>query len=481
MIQLRPLLFIVGLFLVALGVLMLVPALLMMLRQEGHWNAFMLAAAVTAFCGAVAVVFNRQSEFSLSTRQDFVLTTLVWCSVSAFAALPLMFVEHIGFTDAFFETMSGITTTGATVLSGLEHHASGILLWRSLLQWAGGIGFIVMGVAILPFLRVGGMRLFQSESSDWSEKAFPRFASVARAIAAIYLGLTVLGFLAYRMAGMDDFDALNHIMTTISTGGYSTYDDSMGHFPQPAIHWVSVLFMLLGGLPFTLYIHALRGRPGLLWRDAQVRGFLGFVAFISLVLIAWLWLRGDEGLGVIATRVVFNVVSVITTTGYVSHDYQSWGPFAAVVFFYLMFVGACSGSTTGSIKVFRFQVAWMLLRAQLHRLVHPTAVIRERYNGREIGDDVIRSIVAFSFFFGLTIGLLALGLAMQGLDFVTSLTAAVTSVTNVGPGLGDVVGPTGNFASLPDASKWMLSAGMLLGRLEIMTVVVLFTPTFWKG
>lgn len=481
MIQLRPVLFAIGLFLIALGLLMLLPTLYMFLYDEPGLGSFLASSGLTIAVGLALYLQNRHLEFSINTRQAFVLTTLTWMTVSAFSALPLLLVEHISYTDAFFETMSGITTTGATVLEHLDHHPRGILLWRSLLQWLGGIGFIVMGVAILPFLRVGGMRLFHSESSDWSEKVLPRFSSFAHSITFVYLILTLANALAYYVAGMGLFDALNHAMTTISTGGYSTYDDSMGHFTSPSIHWIGVGFMILGGLPFSLYVRALNGDIRSLATDSQVRAFLQFVITVSVLLAAWLWFTHGGNVLELLTTATFNVVSIVTTTGFVSSDYNQWGTFSVMVFFYLMFVGACSGSTSGAIKIFRFQVAQTLLKNQLYRLVHPRAILSSRYNNREITDDITRSIVAFSFFFAITIMVLAAALAMLGLDFLTSLTSAVTAVTNVGPGLGDVVGPAENFATLPDAAKWLLSIGMLLGRLEIMTVLVLFTPSFWRG
>lgn len=481
MIDLLPVFFLAGALLLGLAAFMGIPTLTMLAYGEVHWQAFFISAVITGLTGLVLTLIGRRRAFRLSPREAFLLTSLSWIMVALFASLPLVMVEHIDYSDAFFETMSGITTTGSTVLVGLEHHPRGILLWRSLLQWIGGIGFIAMGVAILPFLRVGGMRLFHSESSDWSDKVTPRFGSFARAIALIYVSISGIAWLCFWLAGMSGFDALNHAMTSISTGGYSTYDASMGHFRDPLILWLAVLFMLLGALPFSLYVHFLHGRRRALWTDMQVRGFFKFVLLVSLSLSLWLWLHGQQDFMAVFTAVTFNVVSVVTTTGYASEDYGQWGTLAAVVFFYLMFVGGCSGSTCGAVKIFRFQVAYMALRSQLNKLVHPRAIFAERYNNREISDDIVRSLIAFSFFFALTIGGLAIVLAAFGLDLVTSLTASVTAVTNVGPGLGPIVGPSGNFASLPDPAKWALSVGMLLGRLEIMTVLVLFTGSYWRG
>jgi trk system potassium uptake protein len=478
----KPAFFVTGLFLIGLALIMWVPLLVMLALNEAEWREFLMSSAVTLGFGlTLAFTAYRRESFALVPRQVFVLTSLTWVAVSMFAAMPLLLIQEISYTDAFFETMSGVTTTGSTVLTGLDQAARGILLWRSLLQWIGGIGFIVMGVLILPFLRVGGMRLFHAESSDRSEKVLPRFESVAKAIALSYVALSGACALAYYLAGMSAFDAVNHAMTTVSTGGYSTHDASMGHFSSLSVHWVSIAFMILGALPFALYVQAVRMSPSALWKDRQVIGFLQLVVFIGLGLTAVNILANDREPLAALTASFFNVVSVVTTTGYASEDYSLWGELAVMVFFYLTFVGGCSGSTAGGLKIFRFQVAYIILRRQLDRLVHPRAVFTERYNNREIGEDIIRSLVSFSFFFALTIGFLALGLSLFDLDFMTSLTGAITAVTNVGPGLGQTIGPVGNFASLPDGAKWLLSAGMLLGRLEIMTVLVVLTPRFWQG
>lgn len=478
----RPAFFVTGLFLIGLALIMWVPLIYIRVLGEAGWREFLYSSAITLVSGVVlAVAFRQRQGFALVPRQVFVLTTLTWLSVSVFAALPMLLIHHINFTDAFFETMSGLTTTGSTVLVGLDQASRGLLLWRSLLQWIGGIGFIAMGVLILPFLRVGGMRLFHAESSDRSEKVLPRFESVVKAILLSYVTISVACALAYRMAGMSAFDAVNHAMATVSTGGYSTHDASMGYFDSQPILWVSVLFMILGALPFTLFVQAMRGSPMALWRDRQVRGFLGIVLFFGLLLTVVGMIEHKRDPMTALSAGFFNVVSVITTTGFASEDYTLWGELAVMVFFYLTFVGGCSGSTAGGLKIFRLQVAYTMLRRQLDRLVHPHAVFTERYNNREIGEDIIRSLISFSFFFALTIGLLAVALSAVGLDFMTSMTGAITAVCNVGPGLGAVIGPAGNFSTLPDAAKWLLSIGMLLGRLEIMTVLVLFTPGFWRG
>ncbi|MFV0454821.1 MAG: TrkH family potassium uptake protein [Pseudomonas sp.] len=472
--------FILGIFLITLAVSMVIPMFtLLAFERTDDLQAFIWASLITFSSGFALVAPGRPSNTNLRPRDMYFLTTLSWLTVCCFAALPLMMVQHISYTDAFFETMSGITTTGATVLSGLDSASPGLLIWRSLLHWLGGIGFIGMAVAILPLLRVGGMRLFQTESSDWSEKVMPRSHMAGRYLLAIYLSFTLAAFIAFWLSGMGGFDALNHAMSTVATGGFSTSDASLGKF-GPASHWVAVVFMVLCSLPFTLYIATVRGNHKALLVDQQVRGFILTLIVTSLLFTAWYWLNHDDDLLDSLRIVTFSVVSVVTTTGYAVNDYTQWGGFAVMVFFYLTFIGGCSGSTTGGLKIFRFQVAYSLLRANFKQLIHPRAVIRQQYNGHNLDEEIVRSILTFSFIIAITIGVLALCLAMLGLDPITALTGAATAVCNVGPGLGNIIGPAGNFSTLPDTAKWLLSVGMLLGRLEIITVLVLLTPTFWR-
>jgi len=478
---LRTIGFIIGIFLITLAISMAIPMLtLLIFEQPEDLNAFLWSSLITLVAGLALVIPGRPQNAQLRPRDMYLLTTGSWTLVCAFAALPLMLIAHISYTDAVFETMSGITTTGSTVLTGLDSLSPGILIWRSMLQWLGGIGFIGMAVAILPLLRVGGMRLFQTESSDWGEKVMPRSHMAAKYLLLVYVAITLLGVLAYWAAGMEPFDALNHAMTSISTGGYSTSDSSLAHWPQPAVHWTAVVLMLLGGMPFMLYVAFVRGNRQALFRDHQVRGFIGFLLLTWLVFGTWLWINSDYAWLDAFRIVAVNVTSVVTTTGFALGDYTTWGSFAVLLFFYLTFVGGCSGSTSGGLKIFRFQVAYVLLKANLMQLVHPRAVIKQQYNNHNLDEEIVRSLITFSFFFTITIGVLALALTLVGLDWVTALTGAATAVCNVGPGLGPIIGPAGNFASLPDSAKWLLSAGMLLGRLEILTVLVLVTRSFWK-
>jgi trk system potassium uptake protein TrkH len=470
------------------GILSLIMTLLMLCVSAAAWawadpelSVFLYSAAIMATLGIAMVVLCRRGKFNLVSRQLYLLTSASWLMMSLGGALPLFLSHHdVAFTDAWFEAVSGITTTGSTVFSGLEKLPSSLLLWRSILQWLGGLGVIGMAVSILPFLRVGGMRLFHTESSDWSDKSMPRIQTLARALLITYLTITAACTLSYWLAGMSLFDAVNHAMTTVSTGGFATDDRSMGRFGS-AVLWIATAFMLLGAVPFTMIIGFAR-RPRLATlKNQQVIGLLGIVAAVTALLTLYLIVQGSHSPFEALTQSIFNLVSVITTTGYASADYTLWGPFSVALFFVVMFLGGCSGSTSGGMKIFRFQLSYLFLRSQVRKLVHPNGVFVTQYAGKPVADDIILSAIAFSFLFFLCLAGFTLILAMMGLDLVTSLTATATALTNVGPGLGNIVGPAGNFASLPDAAKWLLSLAMLLGRLELMTVMVLFSPMFWRG
>jgi trk system potassium uptake protein len=473
--------FIIGIFLITLATAMVVPMLTMVIfERTSEMPSFIWASLITFLAGLALVIPGRPEHIHLRPRDMYLLTVSSWIIVCVFAALPFLLTQRISYTDAFFESMSGITATGSTVLSGLDSMSPGILIWRSLLHWLGGIGFIGMAVAILPLLRIGGMRLFQTESSDRSEKVMPRSHMVAKSILLTYVGITALGSLAFWWAGMNVFDAINHAMSAISTGGFSTSDQSLAKWPQPAVHWVAIVVMILGSLPFTLYVATLRGNRRALFKDEQVRGFIGLLLVTWLVLGTWYWATTDLPWYDALRHVALNVTSVVTTTGFSLGDYSLWGNFALMLFFYLGFIGGCSGSTAGGIKIFRFQVAYILLKANLNQLIHPRAVIAQKYNGHRLDEDIVRSILTFSFFFTITICAIALALSLLGVDWMTALTGAASTVSGVGPGLGESIGPSGNFAGLPDAAKWILSGGMLLGRLEIITVLVLCMPAFWR-
>lgn len=480
MVNLRPIVFVIGLVLSKIALFMYIPTLVAFFSGTAGFIEFGKAVIITHAAAFICISLGKTKRFHLSVRDMFLITSLVWMIASIFAALPFVFINHISFTDAYFETMSGITTTGSTVLSGLDNMAPSILLWRSILQWLGGIGFIVMAVAILPMLNVGGMRLFQTESSDWSDKSAPKAKTVAKNIVSVYISLTLSCIAGFLITGMSLFDAINHGLTTLSTGGYSTSDSSMNHFSN-GTHWIATLFMFLGGLPFLLFVTVLKNRSlHSLYSDAQVRGFACLFLLASGVIASWLIIHnGYSTLDAIRVA-MFNIVSVVTTTGFGLEDFTAWGALPTVVFAFIMLVGACSGSTSGGIKIFRFQIATTLFNKQMLKLIHPSGVFVQRYNKRPVNDDIVRSMVAFGITFFATIIIIAGSLSAIGLDPITSISGSITAVANVGPGMGSVIGPTGNFAPLPDLAKWILSLGMLMGRLEILTILVLFFPAFWR-
>lgn len=461
---------------------MSLPALIDALTGHSDWQVFLASAGLTMFIGISLILTMRGSDMTLGIREAFILTIGSWLGVTLFASLPFAFAElNLSFADAFFEAMSGITTTGATVIVNLDQAPPGILLWRALLQWLGGIGIIVTAVALLPMLKVGGMQLFRMESSDTTEKILPRTAQVSTAIGAIYFILTACCALAYWLAGMPGFDAVAHSMTTIATGGFSTSDNSIGVFKKPSIEWIAVIFMIIGSLPFVLYLQAVRGRPMSLFRDSQVRWFLCLALLLVVIVVLIVFTTQNFSTTQSLRISAFNTVSILTGTGYSTASFDSWGPLALTIFFIIMFIGGCAGSTTCGIKIFRIQVLYETAAAQIRRLVQPHGIFIPYYNRSPITDEVAMSVMSFFFFYVLVFIILALGLSALGLDFLTALSGAATAISNVGPGLGPVIGPDGNFTTLPDAAKWLLSAGMLLGRLELFTILVLFAPAFWKA
>ncbi|MCS0495435.1 TrkH family potassium uptake protein [Ancylobacter mangrovi] len=482
MIDLRPIAAILGVLLTILGTTMMIPALVDVVTGEGDYVVYAAAAVITAFVGLSLWLAGRTSEVEkLDLRQAFVLTTASWGLLSAFAAIPFMWANTaLSFTDAYFEAMSGLTTTGATVISGLDHRPAGILIWRAFLHWYGGVGIIVLAMALLPMLRIGGMQLFRAESSDKSEKVLPRAAQLAKGIVGTYVLLTVACAFTYAICGMSVFDAVAHAMATISTGGFSTHDASIGYFHSPAIEYAAIFFMLSGSLPFVLYVRVLAGDFSRLVANTEVRLFLSLVVLFALISFVE-QVRGNIAHGEEAMRhALFNVVTLMSTTGFVAVDYTNWGPPTDALYFIVMFLGACTGSTAGGMKSFRIAILGSALGQHLRRIIYPNGVFPVRYGGKPIGDDVVASVLSFAFLYLATFLVIGIVVNALGFDLITSFSASITALANVGPGLGPVVGPSQNFASLPDHVIWLLSFAMLLGRLELFTVLVLFLPSFWR-
>ncbi|NNK78284.1 MAG: TrkH family potassium uptake protein [Litoreibacter sp.] len=482
MFDLRPVGYVIGLLVACLGASMLLPMLVDLWAGNGHWPIFAESAIITALIGGLMALASANGTGDrLSIQQTFLLTTGVWLALPIFGAIPFYLgATEARFVDAFFEAMSGLTTTGSTVFSGLESLPEGLKLWRGLLQWFGGIGIIVVAMVFLPELRIGGMQIFRSEGFDTSGKILPRAGEIAQSISVIYLGLTIACALAYLATGMGVLDAVVHAMTTIATGGFANSDASFAEFGA-GVEYVASIFMILAALPFVRYVQFLAGTAKPLFTDTQIQTFMGIA--IALVLVLTIWQLGFvTGNAEEAVRkALFNAVSILTGTGYASTDYGTWGSFAVVLFFFMGLVGGCAGSTSCSIKVFRFQLLFASVKSQIRTIHSPHGMFAPRYQGRAVSEDVLSSVMSFFVLFVVSVGVLAILLGMTGLDFITSVSGAATALANVGPGLGPEIGPSGNFAGLNDAAKWLLAAAMLIGRLELLAVYAMLTVNFWRG
>ncbi|GAA3958310.1 TrkH family potassium uptake protein [Allohahella marinimesophila] len=468
--------------LLILSALMLAPMGLTLVGYGGAHETYLLPLAASLAAGLIFKRLGHPAPAHINQRQLFLITAGTWLTVPTFGMLPFMFMDNpLSLVDAAFETVSGMTTTGSTVMTGLEQTPKDILLWRSVLQWYGGIGIIGMTIAVLPSLKSGGMKLFRTESSDWSEKEIPQMKDLLKGIIGAYFGLSILCALAYWLAGMDAFNAINHMMTTVSTGGYSTSDASFGQFPSHLITWLAILFMFAGAVPFVLYIRFWRKQSSRILSDIQVKGLLFVLASAAGFLTIDLVLTTEMTIFEALTASAFNVMSVVTTTGYANANYGLWGPAAVAIFFFLTFVGGCSGSTSGGIKIFRFQLFFIMLQRQFKQAIHPNAVLVSKYGTRLVTEEILQSTIAFVFLLITTLVVLTLLLSLTGLDFITSITGASTALMNVGPGLGEMIGPAGNFQGVSDAAKSILMAGMILGRLEFTAIMIIFTRVFWRG
>ncbi len=480
--DLRAVGYIIGLLLSVIGVTMAAPGVLDALASAPNWRAFAVSGAVTLFIGgALSVTCADRARGGVTIRQALLMTAVIWVVAPVFAAIPFMIgAPGAGFTDAYFEAMSGFTTTGATVFVGLDTMPPGVLMWRAMLQWFGGIGIIVVALALFPSLGVGGMQLFKSESFDTMGKVMPRASEIAVSVSWVYLILTLLCAAAYGATGMSAFDAAAHAMTTIATGGFANYDTSFAVF-SPAAEYVSTAFMLLASLPLVRFVQLVSRQHGALFSDSQVRVFLAIMAAASLAIVLWRMAGATGDFETVLRKSLFNTASILTGTGYASEDYALWGSLPVAVLFMIGLVGGCSGSATCALKVFRFQVLFSAISAQVRAIHSPSGVFTLRYQGRKIDDAVLSSVMSLFYFFALTLATVAVALAMMGLDATTAITGAATALANIGPGFGDIIGPSGNFSSLPDNAKWLLSLTMLIGRLEVLSVFVLLTAAFWRS
>jgi trk system potassium uptake protein TrkH len=436
---------------------------------------------MTLFGGLSMALAFRRARHAMGVREVMLTVPATWLTVVNFASLPFIFSSfRLSYTDALFETMSGITATGSTVIVGLDGAPAGLLLWRWLLVWLGGFGIITLAVLVLPFLRIGGMQLFVLDLSAQSGKFVPRMIDVVGKIGLVYLGITAIGAVAFRIEGMSTFDAIGHSMAAVATGGFSSHDASIGWFKSPAIEWTISALMVVSAMPYVLHIEALRRGPDALLDDAQVRLFLWIILGAVGSLFVWRVAWNDAPIFEAAREATFNVTSMISTTGFASQDFDQWGGFPSVVLLLSMLLGGCTGSTAGGIKMFRLCVLLSALRAQAHRQIYPHGTFVVTYNGATVAETVRAGVTLYFFVYLSTFMVFALALAFCGLSFEASLGASATALGGVGPGLGPIIGPCCTFAPIPDPAKWLLTIEMLAGRVEILVLVIPLTRTFWR-
>jgi len=477
----KTVLFIIGSLLIILGLFMLIPYGVQIFYKENS-HSFLSSSIITVLIGVIFVLGNLQEQYQLNLKQTFLFSTFAWVSVAFFGSLPFVFSDlNFSFSDSFFESMSGITTTGSSVIVDLSKTPKSLLLWRAIMQWLGGVGIIVMAITVLPLLKVGGMQLFKVESSDRLEKILPRTTQVAIIIISTYLILTIFCAFFYKIFGMNFFDSVAHSMTTIATGGFSTHNESIGYFKNPNIEVVATVFIILGSIPFITYLKFIKGNKKIFFEDVQIRGLVYLFILSTLIMFLYLLFNDNNNLFVEKIRIAsFNVVSILSGTGYVTNDFSLWGKFPLIFFLFLMFIGGCAGSTACGIKIFRFQLLFLFINNQIKKLIYPNSIFILKYNNQKITDGYMNSVIVFVFAYLFIFMLVAMLLSITGLDFLSAISGAATSISNVGPGLGDVIGPNGNFKFIPEVSKWILSFSMLLGRLELFAVLILFFPSFWR-
>ena len=472
--------FTLGILQIILGVSMIFPIIIQFIFDELD-SSFISASLITIIFGTLFFLSNLEQNKQLNLQHAFLLTALSWVSVALFGSLPFIFSNlNLTITDSFFESMSGITTTGSTIITDLDSAPKAILLWRAILQWLGGIGIIVMAITLMPIMNVGGMQLFKVSNSDTSEKILPKTKEISIRLIIIYLVLTFLCALFYKVFGMKYFDSLTHSMTTIATGGFSNYNESIGYFNSINIEITSMIFIILGSIPFIAYIKFLSGKKKIFFTDTQISSFIKIIFFSILFLFFYLNIF-YKGFSEVSLRsITFNVISILTGTGYVTQNFDNWGSFPLIYFLALMFIGGCAGSTTCGIKIFRIQILYSFLKSQLKKIIYPRGIFIIKYDNNNVDEKFMASIISFIYLYIIIFFIIAALLSLTGLDFTTSISGAATSISNVGPGLGELIGPNGNFSQLPDFSKWVLSFGMILGRLELFAILVLFLPSFWQ-
>ena len=471
--------FTLGILQIILGISMVFPIITQIIFDELD-SSFIGASLITIIFGTLFFLSNLDHDKKLSLQNAFLLTALSWLSIAVFSSLPFIFSNlNLSITDSFFESMSGITTTGSTIITDLNSSPKAILLWRALLQWLGGIGIIVMAITLMPIMNVGGMQLFKVSSSDASEKILPKTKEITLRLILIYLILTFLCSFFYNIFGMNFFDSLTHSMTTIATGGFSNYNESIGYFNNIKIEIIAMIFIILGSIPFISYIKFLSGKKNIFYTDTQIKSFIKIIFYSIVILFFYLTIFNKSFSDVSLRSISFNVISILTGTGYVTQNFDDWGSFPLIYFLILMFIGGCAGSTACGIKIFRVQILYLFLKNQLKKIIYPRGIFIIKYDNNNVNEKFMASIIAFIYLYIIIFFIITAMLSLSGLDFTTSISGAATSISNVGPGLGELIGPNGNFSQLPDFSKWILSFGMILGRLELFAILVLFLPSFW--
>ena len=472
--------FTLGVLQIILGLSMIIPIITQFIFNELD-AGFIGSGIVCIIFGILFFLSNLDHNKKLNLQQAFLLTSLSWITIAIFGSLPFVFSSlNLSFTDAFFESMSGITTTGSTIITNLDSTPKAILLWRALLQWLGGIGIIVMAITLMPIMNVGGMQLFKISASHNAEKIFPKSKEISLKLITIYLSLTIICSIFYNIFGMNFFDSVTHSMTTIATGGFSNYNESIGYFDSTLIEFTSIIFIFLGSLPFIAYIKFLNGDKKIFFTDSQIRLFFKITLISIIILIFYLILKNGNLDETNIISLSFNVISILTGTGYVTEDFSNWANFSIIFFLVLMFIGGCAGSTTCGIKIFRIQILYQFISNQLKKIVYPRGVFLIKYEKNNIDDKFMSSIISFIYLYIIIFFIITALLSISGLDFVTSISGAATSISNVGPGIGENIGPNGNFSQLSSSSKWILSLGMIMGRLEIFAILILFIPSFWR-
>ncbi len=480
--NLKPIALVSGTVVCAVGFLLFIPLFTEIIFQTETWQSYAVPILLYLIIGGSLVITNRNVEFKISIKEAFIITVFSWLLLSILCAVPFIYTNlNLSVVDALFESMSGITTTGSTIINNLDELSKGILIWRSLLQWLGGIGIVLIALFILPFLRIGGMQLFHLEGDDPYEKFLPKISSVISKIFIVYLFLTIILFGLYFINDMSLFDSIAHSFTTISTGGFSTHNESFAYFDNYKILIIATIFMIIGSLPFLVIAQISLNNLFTIFKDHQVKIFL-MILILSISIIYFFANKYVEGsIFEKLVSIAFNTISIISGTGFISENFENWGNYASVLFLILMFIGGCAGSTTGGIKVFRFQILFKFILVHLKKMQQPHAVIASKFNNKIITDTTYESVMIFFFLYILTFTFSALLMSFSGLDFLTCISASASAISNVGPGLGEIIGPNGSYSSLSDFSKIVLIGTMFLGRLEMLTILILFIPSFWKN